>query len=224
MKNIFLVFISAFFLCSCSEPTKKWLRDYQQAKCKWSTTEQAFATDTLQATEKLYQQLAETKTEIERVQAPFLVRISAIEKNIKTTRQKYFDKYKNMTDAHNQIYGHVSTPEYEKKVAENESQKNNAVAELNNKIIAIKKEMESIVEYKTLQQKFETLTSAIQKANAISKQKFKPTFDSLQTVIDNSNYLFKNILQELKETQKQNFLNERDSIRANPCKPINANL
>lgn len=220
VKYFAFLFIPVILLSSCNR-NQSWLKEYRAAKCSWQNAESALSKDTLQSNEKLHLRLAEIKTEIEKVQTPFQNRISAIERNIKQTRQRYFDEYNRMTDAHNQIYGHKSTPEYDRKVATNEAKKNTEVATLQAKIYVIKQELEENRLYKEWSEKLKSALTEIESNNATSKQKFKPTFDSLQIIIDKSNQEFRDIIAGLKESERQSLIDKRDSIRANPCLNLN---
>ncbi len=217
MKKLILLLLSVI-LVSCQDKKDDWLTRYQETKCLWQKTEMRFGYDTLQASEKVFLAIKQVQTKLVEVEAPYKVKIATLKKQIEAVKQKYHTEYRRISDAHSKIHGHISTPEYEKNVLKVNKLCDDEVAALQNQIRNLQQELGGNSTYKVLTSKIAELRNEIgTNTTAIKQAKYQSIFDSLQVVIVNQNLHFKSILVELKEPEKQNFIQRRDSIRANPC-------
>ncbi|MBI3258499.1 MAG: hypothetical protein HYZ54_03325 [Ignavibacteriae bacterium] len=221
IKRLTIMFVCCIVV-SCQDNKNNWLQSYQESKCLWHQTEIKFSKDTIEGTEKLHSQIIQVGTKIKEVERPYKERIVLIKKNIQTIKQKYHSEYRRISDAHSFIYGHISTPEYEKKVAQVTLKSENEVVSLQKEISTVNIELERNKNYRDLNRQSDQLKKEIsERKSSVKKEKYQLIFDSLQRVIDNQNLQFKSILLELKESEKQDFINQRENVRTNPCKNIN---
>jgi hypothetical protein len=215
-KTIIIVVISCL-LVACKSKQENWLQDYQRTKCNWLKLEATEDKDTLNNIEKFNTQLTAINDEIGAISKPIQNSILLLYTEKEQTIQKYHEEYRKITDAHSDIYGHVSTPEYEKKVEQNSKMSDAAVKIIDDKITALQATMERNENYQTANAKRIKLLETITAQNKIIKEKYKLQFDELQYILDEQNSNFKYILSELNDTEKQIFTRKRNDIRKNPC-------
>ncbi len=217
MYKTILFILTIFFLISCKNKQEAWLQDYQETKCNWLKLEAAAGKDTLKILEKFNSQLTAINNEIDVINKPIQNSISLLNTEREKTIQKYQDEYRRMTDAHSDIYGHVSTPEYERKVDQNTKAGDAAVKIIDTKINALQATIEKSTAYQTAKAKQVKLQEEIIEQNKIIKEKYKQQFDELQYVLDEQNSDFRYILSELNDSEKQMLTRKRNDIRKNPC-------
>lgn len=205
------------FLVACKSNQENWLQDYQKTKCNWLSLEEVVSKDTLKNIEKFSTQLTAINNEIEEINKPIQNSISLLNAEKEKTIQKYQDEYRKITDANSDIYGHISTPAYEKKVEQNTQMSDAAVKAIDDKITALQATMEKNTSYKATNEKRIKLQEAITAENKIIKEKYKPQFDKLQYELDEQKDGFKYIVSELSDAEKQSFTRKRDAIRKKPC-------
>lgn len=222
MNKILIFAITIGLLNSCSDNDEKqnWLKNYQEVKCLWVNTENDFGKDTLQETHKLYEQYELINKKMETIKMPFSSKITALTTKIEVVNQKYQDEYRRITDAHNLIHGHKSTPQFDKKIAQLTANQNTELSELQSQMAAIETELERNKTYKDLKEENQSLREEIIKTKVGVKAKYKLTFGDLQRKLDNQNKQFKKIAFTLNAPEKQEFIAKRDSIRANPCQEL----
>jgi len=217
MYKTTLLILITFLLIACKSKQEAWLQDYQETKCNWLKLEATEGKDTLNNIEKFNTQLTAINDEIEVINKPIQSSISLLNTEKEKTIQKYHDEYRRITDAHNDIYGHVSTPAYERKVDQNTKAGDAAVKIIDDKISALQATMEGNKSYQTANEKQIKLMETITAQNKIIKEKYKKQFDELQYILDEQNSDFKFILSELSDSEKQIFIRKRNDIRKNPC-------
>lgn len=217
MYKTTLLILITFLLIACKSKQEAWLQDYQETKCNWLKLEATEGKDTLNNIEKFNTQLTAINDEIEVINKPIQSSISLLNTEKEKTIQKYQDEYRRMTDAHSDIYGHVSTPEYERKVDQNTKAGDAAVKIIDTKINALQATIEKSTAYQTAKAKQVKLQEEIIEQNKIIKEKYKQQFDELQYVLDEQNSDFRYILSELNDSEKQMLTRKRNDIRKNPC-------
>jgi hypothetical protein len=203
---------------SYSDNRKIWIQEYQITKCSWAETEADFKKDSIINSAKYIVKLAEIKTEIKEIEKPIHSEIELLNHKIGQINIKYLNKSRKISDEQERSNGHNSTPEYENRMDEND--KNN-----NSEVLALENEKEflqlKLNENKILQELFlkqNQIQQQIVSTTAILKEKYKSTFNSLKNKLDNQNYNFKMMLEDLDNPEKERFRNQREVINSNPCK------
>jgi hypothetical protein len=217
---VLTIIIGLLYSCSNNDEKQDWLRNYQEVKCLWVKTENDFGKDTLQETHKLYEQYKLINNKMEVIQMPFSSKMKALITKIEVVNQKYQDEYRRITDAHDLIHGHKSTPEFEKRINNLTANQSEELASLQTQMTTIENELEKNKVYKDLKQESKSLTEEILKTKTNIKARYKLTFGDLQRKLDNQNKQFKKISFTLKAPEKQAFIASRDSIRTNPCQEL----
>lgn len=218
MNKFFPIIIIFVLTTSCKDNREPWLKEYQNTKCSWAKKEAEFKADSIQSIKKWNVDLISIKKEIEEMSKPIQSEIALLNHKINEINIKYLNESSKISEAHEQIYGHISTPEFEKKLKQNDENNNREVLTLENKIMVLQSKLKDNKTYQELISKQNQIKERIAKTTTIVKEKYTVTFDSLKHKLDNQNSDFGMILQDLNDTEKQSFKNQRGKIRVTPCK------
>lgn len=218
-KSITIIFILVL-TTSCKDNKETWLQEYQNTKCNWVKNEAKFEVDSIQNIEKLSIDLISIKNEIDKIKKPIQSEITRLNHRINEINIKYLNESRKISETHEQIYGHISTAEFEKKLKQNADYNNRETLTLENKITALQSKLKDNESYQELISKQNKIIEKITKITNVIKEKYNVAFDSLQKELDNQNYEYKYILQKLDKTERQKFSKAKDSIKQNPCKQV----
>lgn len=218
-KSITIIFILVL-TTSCKDNKETWLQEYQNTKCNWVKNEAKFEVDSTQNIEKLSIDLISIKNEIDKIKKPIQSEITRLNHRINEINIKYLNESRKISETHEQIYGHISTAEFEKKLKQNADYNNRETLTLENKITALQSKLKDNESYQELISKQNKIIEKITKITNVIKEKYNVAFDSLQKELDNQNYEYKYILQKLDKTERQKFSKAKDSIKQNPCKQV----
>lgn len=218
-KSITIIFILVL-TTSCKDNKETWLQEYQNTKCNWVKNEAKFEVDSIQNIEKLSIDLISIKNEIDKIKNPIQSEITRLNHRINEINIKYLNESRKISETHEQIYGHISTAEFEKKLKQNADYNNRETLTLENKITALQSKLNDNESYQELISKQNKIIEKITKITNVIKEKYNVAFDSLQKELDNQNYEYKYILQKLDKTERQKFSKAKDSIKQNPCKQV----
>ncbi|MBF4518953.1 hypothetical protein IRZ71_21565 [Flavobacterium sp. ANB] len=218
MYKSVLISFTFFFICSCADNRDSWLQKYQNTKCAWAKVHIKFKNDSIQSITKLNDELNSIKEDIDKISKPVQYQTEVLKNKISNVRIKYLSESRKIYEEQEQVYGHISTPEFEKKQEQNNDNNNREVLILENKIAVLQSKLNNNTNYQELVLKQNSLKQRIAKTTNGVQEKYKVSFDHLQKELDDQNYNYKYILEKLNKTEKQNFENQRERIRANPCK------
>lgn len=218
-KSITIIFILVL-TTSCKDNKETWLQEHQNTKCNWVKNEAKFEVDSIQNIEKLSIDLISIKNEIDKIKKPIQSEITRLNHRINEINIKYLNESRKISETHEQIYGHISTAEFEKKLKQNADYNNRETLTLENKITALQSKLKDNESYQELISKQNKIIEKITKITNVIKEKYNVAFDSLQKELDNQNYEYKYILQKLDKTERQKFSKAKDSIKQNPCKQV----
>lgn len=107
-------------VCSCTENRNNWLQKYQNTKCTWFQVNEKFRIDSIQSVSKLSVEYNAVKNEVDKISIPIQTEIALLNDKISDVNIKYLSKSRKISEAHKQIYGHISTLNFEKKLKQND--------------------------------------------------------------------------------------------------------
>lgn len=203
---------------SCKDDREPWLKEYQNAKCTWTKKEAEFKADSIKSIVRVSVDLISIKKEVDEISKPIQSEIALLNHKINQINIKYLNESRKISETHEQIYGHISTPEFEKKLKQNDENNSREVLTLENKIAVLQSKLKDNETYQELISKQNKIKEQIAKTTNTIKEKYTVTFDSLKHKLDDQNSDFRMILQDLNDTEKQSFKNQREKIRVTPCK------
>ena len=122
-----------------------------------------------------------------------------------------------ISDVHEQNYGHISTPEFEKKLEQNDINNNREILPLKNKIVIVQSKLSQNETYLSLIAEQNKIKAKIDVITTIVKGKYQASFDSLKKELDNQNYDYNSIFQQLDKIERQKFSKEKASIEHKTC-------
>lgn len=218
MNKFFLIIIIFVLTTSCKDNREPWLKEYQNTKCSWAKKEAEFKADSIRSIKKWNVDLISIKKEIDEISKPIQSEIALLNHNINKINIKYLNESRKISETHEQIYGHNSTPEFEKKLKQNDKNNSREVLTLENKITVLQSKLKDNKTYQELISKSNQIKGQIAKTTNTVKENYTVTFDSLKHKLDNQNSDFRMILQDLNDTEKQSFKIRREKIRVTPCK------
>ena len=137
-------------------------------------------------------------------------KIAILDSRIGKSTIKYLDESRKVSEAHEMIYGHNSTPEFEKKQDQITKKSDIEIAVLKNEITILKSKLNKDETYNKLVAKKNKINTQVAKIAAILKEKHKTIFDSLQKELDNQNYDYNYILQKLNKTEKIELVKQKN--------------
>lgn len=220
MSKLILIVLAFLLIISCKDNKEPWLQEYQNTKCTWAKNEAKFKADSIQNIGKLSVDLISIKKEIDKFSKPIQSEIIQLNHKIKEINIKYLNESHKISEMHEQIYGHISTPEFEKKLQQNDEKNESEVLSLENKIVVLQSKLKDNKTFQELISKQNKVQQQITKISNAAKEKYAVTFDSLQGILDSQKSEFKGIMQNLSESDKRKFIKQRGEIRANPCKEL----
>lgn len=217
ITSVFLIASLSGMLTSCGNKTENWLNDYAKTKCAYQQEQQIMQGDSVRQISSLVLDKDKLLRELAQLSEPYNKRIEKLNAEIRDERNNYMKNYRKVTDKHNEKYGHVSTPEYEKVIENLQIKRETKISSLQENINRINAELTSDSEFQNKSLQIELLESKIDSSwNSISG-KHQPIIDSLQLELNTLNRDYKNILKELSQEEKSNFEMSRDNIRKKPC-------
>lgn len=218
MYKSILISLAFLLATSCIDNRATWLQEYQNTKCIWAKVEEKLELERIQSTRKLNIELIVLNREVDEIAKPIQSKIALLNHKINGINIKYLNESRKICEAHEQIHGHISTPEFEKKLKQNDENNNREVLILESKITVLQSKLNDNKAYLDFVLKQNKTEEQIVKITTILKEKYTVTFDSLQKELDNQNYNYKYILQKLSNTEKESFKSQREKIKTHPCK------
>jgi hypothetical protein len=218
MKKTILISLTFLSLLSCKDNREPWLLEYQSTECTLFKLEEKISIDSLKTSQKFSVELSAIKNEIAKIEKPIESEIIQLNHKIGEINIKYLNESRKISEKHEQVYGHISTPEFEKKLQQNDENNNREVLTIEDKITILQSKLNGNKTYKVLILKQNKIKTKIIEATNAVREKYATTFDSLKHKLDNQNSDFRMILQDLDNPEKLSFKIQREKIRANPCK------
>ncbi|MFH6935979.1 hypothetical protein [Flavobacterium sp. FlaQc-30] len=203
---------------SCRNISDTWLKEYQKTKCEWDKKEKEFKLDSIERTAGVNAELISVKNEIARLTIPIQYQIKELDSQISKTNIKYLKKNREISDRQEAAYGHISTPEFEMKLKENDDNNIGEVQILENKKKILQSKLNDNKTYQKLIFRQNQIKDKTLKITQKIQENYNIIFDGLKQKLDNQNSDYRMILLDLNNIEKQNFKNQRDQINKNPCK------
>lgn len=220
ITSVFLIASLSWMLTSCENKTENWLHDYAKTKCAYQQEEQIMQDDSVNQITPLALEKENLLQKLTLSSEPYNKSVEKLNKEIRDEGKNYMKNYRKVTDKHNEKYGHVSTPEYEKVIENLQIKRDTKISSLQENIKKINDELSSDSEIQNKSQQIELLESKIDSSWISISGKHQPIIDSLQQELNTLNRNHKNILNELSQEEKKSFEMSRDSIRNNPCNHV----
>ncbi|GGA87394.1 hypothetical protein GCM10008015_30060 [Flavobacterium palustre] len=218
MNKFIWILATLLLATSCIDNRKSWLQEYKKTKCAWLSTKEKVRLESIQNSRQLNPELISINQKITRIIKPIQSEIALLNHRINEINIKYLNKSRKISEAHEHIYGHISTPEFEKELEQNDNNNIREITPLKNKIAFLQSKLNQdatylylIAEQNKIKAKIAVITTAV-------KDKHQVTFDSLQKELDRQNYDYNYILQKLDRNERQKFSNEKARIKQKPCK------
>lgn len=216
-KSIWIL-VTLLLATSCIDNRKSWLQEYKKTKCTWAKTDKKIRLETIQNTRQLNLELITINQKINQIIKPIESEIALLNHRINEINIKYLSRSRKISDVHEQNYGHISTPEFEKKLEQNDNNNNREILPLKNKIVIAQSKLNQNETYLSLIAEQNKIKVKIDVITTIVKGKYLASFDSLKKELDNQNYDYNFIFQQLDKMERQKFSKERASIEQKPCK------
>lgn len=217
MRWLAILSVGVLCMMACNSKTSDWLQQYKALKCEYLTTQQQMD----EAVKKLGVSVQEQRDRIadssRLALSSYENKINALQSEIKKAEQDFQKAYKTETLNHSIKYGHVSTPDYENRIKQLETKRDNSIAICESKINTIRRSMETDYEAQAAMSKLQAFDKMIKDKEREVKLPFSKKLDSLQVALNNHNSKFKQILYELNGAEVNKFKAERDSVKLHPC-------
>ena len=133
MRKSIWILVTVLLTTSCIDNRKSWLQEYKKTKCTWAKTDEKVRLESIQNTRQLNLELITINQKINQIIKPIESEIALLNHRINEINIKYLNKSRNISDVHEQNYGHISTPEFEKKMEQNDINNNREILPLKNK-------------------------------------------------------------------------------------------
>jgi len=211
------IFLILFVFASCKYKENSWLNNYKEIKCKYSKIEELRRNDSLNKVNKLGKKLSEIETEISKIDKPIIEQITKLENLKSETVIEYLNKSNQITDQQTDKFGHNSTPEFEKKISQNEKEANSKTKVFENKIKFLYQKLAKNNKYQELKAKESKIKSEIDEEYISIKEKYSKQLESLQYDLNYLNAQFKELTANLNTQELKTLSKNRDSIKQNPC-------
>lgn len=218
MRKSIWILVTLLLATSCIDNRKSWLQEYKKTKCILAKTDEKVILETIQNTRQLNLELITINQKINQIIKPIKSEIAFLNHRINEINIKYLNKSRNISDVHEQNYGHISTLEFEKKLEQNDNNNNREILPLRNKIVIVQSKLNQNEAYLSLISEQNKIKAKIDEITAIVKGKYQASFDSLKKELDNQNYDYNSIFQQLDKIERQKFSKEKASIEQKPCK------
>lgn len=218
MRKFIWILVTLLLATSCIDNRKNWLQEYKKTKCTWAKTDEKVRLETIQNTRQLNLELITINQKVNQIIKPIESEIAFLNHRINEINIKYLNKSRNISEAHEHIYGHISTPEFEKELEQNENNNIREITPLKNKIAFFQSKLNQVATYLYLIAEQNKIKVKITVITTAVKDKYQVTFDSLQKELDRQNYDYNYILQKLDRNERQKFNNGKASIKQKPCK------
>jgi hypothetical protein len=206
------------FLCilyvliqGCTNETNDWLTDYQRVKCAYKNVEDTQRKDSSDFYNSEGYKMLEKKINL--YTRPFTEKISHYKDEIIAANKVFKEQYRKVTDQHNIEYGHVSTPHYERKIAELENERSKKISQCEKEIEHLLQKVEADPKVKEARNKLKTLRFSFE--NQTKELSLKK--DSLQEELNELNRLKKHLVAKLKDGALDSFNKKVEAVKLNPC-------
>lgn len=218
MNKSIWILVTLLLAVSCIDNRKSWLQEYKKEKCTWVRTEEKVKLESIQSSRQLNKELITINQKISQIIKPIQSEIALLNHRINETNIKYLNKSRKISEAHEHIYGHISTPEFEKELEQNDNNNKREIIPLKNKIVVLQSKLNQNETYLYLIAEQNRIKAKIAVITTVVKEKYQVIFDSLQKELDSQNYDYNYILQKLNKIEKIEFSKAKEHIRQNPCK------
>lgn len=212
--SIFLIF---FVFAGCKYKENSWLNNYKEIKCKYAKIEELRSNDSLNKINKLGKELSQIKTKISKIDKPIIEQVTNLENSRSEIVVEYLSKSNQITDEQTDKFGHNSTPEFEKKLSQNEKEANSKTKVFENKIEFLNQKLAKNIKYQELKAKERKIKSEIAEEYISIKEKYSKQLKNLQYDLNYLNNQFKELASNLNTQELKTLIKNRDSIKRNPC-------
>lgn len=212
--SMFLIF---FVFASCKYKENTWLNNYKEIKCKYAKIEELRSNDSLNKINKLGKELSNIKTEISKIDKSIIEQVTNLENSRSEIVVEYLSKSNQITDQQTDKFGHNSTPEFEKKLADNEKEANSKIKVFENRIEFLNQKLAENNKYQKLKAKESKIKSEIAEKYISIKEKYSKQLENLQYDLNYLNNQFEELASNLNAQDLKTLTKNRDSIKQNPC-------
>lgn len=208
-----VVVVLSVILMGCQNKKENWLRDYAQTKFAYQQVQQTMNDDSVKQIASTVLEKEKCLHELALLSEQFNKAIEFLNQEIKQEQDKFVQAYRKTTDRHNEKYGHVSTPGYEKAIENLQKSRDSKILSLQENIRKLNAELSSNPEVQKKSLQIQILTKKIDAKKNTIRTHFKSKLDSLQEKLNSLNRNFQNMLNQLPPEDKSSFKRSRDSIR-----------
>lgn len=217
MKSCMLVGFAIIFF-SCHDKKAQWLEYYAQSKCAYITEKNKIHYDSLEQIAPLVQQHKQIESKLTEAALPHTSKLSQLNNMLRQASGDYMKAYRKLQDDQNAKHGHISTPDYERKLNALERNRTSGLNAIQRQIALVNEAMQKDTSIIRLSEKLKTQEAIITTTFEAIIAKHKYIIDSLQQNIDVANTNYKYLKRELTTDEQTALEQKRDSIRLNPCK------
>lgn len=217
MPKITSIILIFFVFASCKYKENSWLNNYKEITCNYKKIEELRSNDSLNKISKLGEKLSQIKTEISKIDKPIIEQITRLENSRSEIVVEYLSKSNQITDQQTDKFGHISTPEFEKKISENEKEANSKTKVFESKIEFLSQKLAENNKYQELKAKESKIKSEIAEEYISIKEKYSKQLENLQYDLNYLNNQFKELASNLNTQELKTVTKNRDSIKQNPC-------
>lgn len=213
---LYVVFIITYF-SSCKDEKQQWLNKYAEIKCAYITDTVSRANDKKAVAKAFIIEKEAAEKSLLKANSGYRTEIKLLEEKIKTENSEYLKKYRAESDRQSDMYGHFSTPAYEKKIYSLKVNSAKNVDAFNQQIEQIKLRRDADNDYKRCLGDLQKITKAVSEKDRLIDSQYENSIDSLQKLLNQQNAKFTEIAANLTGSELKDFTLRRDNLKENPC-------
>ncbi|MDD2307410.1 MAG: hypothetical protein PHP53_22090 [Prolixibacteraceae bacterium] len=216
-KYILYVVSLIVYFSSCQDEKQQWLNKYAEIKCAYISDTINKANDKSVIIKESIKEKEAAEKNLSKVNAVYKSEIKLLEEKIIKENSEYLKKYRTESDKQSDLYGHFSTPAYEKKMYALKLSLAKNIEAYNGQIEQIKMQRDADSKYKQCHDQVQKITNSILEEEKKIDTKYKTSIDSLQKLLNEQNSKFNDIAANLKGSELLDFKLKRDKLKENPC-------
>jgi hypothetical protein len=216
-KYILYVVSLIVYFSSCQDQKQQWLNKYAEIKCAYVTDTTNRENDKSLITKAYGIEKEAAQKNLSKVNAVYKAEIKLLEEKIIKENSEYHKKYRTESDKQSDLYGHFSTPAYEKKMYALKVSLAKSIEAYKDQIEQIKMQRDADSKYKQCLVEIQKIANVILEKEKIIDTRYKTSIDSLQKLLNEQNSKFNDIAANLSGIELQDFTLKRDNLKENPC-------
>jgi|GEM_PF-6661648 len=218
MRHVAALFLLTFLCAACGQEKTRWLAGYQHTKCAYARVQARMQQAQAPARARRRQLTAQLAAQA----APYGPELAALRADSSDQQHQYLQAYRQLTDRQSARYGHVSTPEYEQALARLAQARDRALHERQARFQAVRRRLQQTPGRDALRREAAALDRSLRAATRDVPAQYRPSLDSLQSVLNRQGLEYQALRQHLDAAQQTALAAKRERIRAAPCQGLAA--